>query len=63
MCNKAVGNLIREGKTFQIVSILQTGAPLGMALMESSLAALVKAGTISRDEALKLCDDPKRLVA
>jgi twitching motility protein PilT len=63
MCNKAVGNLIREGKTFQILSVLQTGAPQGMALMESSLAALVKAGTISRDDAVKLCDDPKRLVA
>jgi twitching motility protein PilT len=63
MCNRAVGNLIREGKTFQILSVLQTGAPQGMALMEASLAALVKAGTISRDEALKLCDDPKRLVA
>jgi twitching motility protein PilT len=63
MCNKAVGNLIREGKTFQIVSVLQTGAPQGMALMDNSLAALLKAGTISRDEALRLCDDPKRLVA
>jgi twitching motility protein PilT len=63
MCNKAVGNLIREGKTFQILSVLQTGAPQGMALMEASLAALVKAGTISKDEALKLCEDPKRLVA
>ena len=63
MCNKAVGNLIREGKTFQILSVLQTGGPQGMALMENSLAALVKAGTISRDEAVKLCDDPKRLVA
>jgi twitching motility protein PilT len=63
MCNKAVGNLIREGKTFQIISVLQTGGPQGMALMENSLAALVKAGTISKDEALKLCDDPKRLVA
>ena len=63
MCNKAVGNLIREAKTFQILSVLQTGGPQGMALMENSLAALVKAGTISRDEALKLCDDPKRLVA
>jgi twitching motility protein PilT len=63
MCNKAVGNLIREGKTFQILSALQTGGPQGMALMETSLAALVKAGTITRDDALKLCDDPKRLVA
>ena len=63
MCNKAVGNLIREGKTFQILSVLQTGGPQGMALMENSLATLVKAGTITKDDALKLCEDPKRLVA
>jgi twitching motility protein PilT len=63
LCTSSVANLIREGKTFQIISVLQTGGPQGMALMENSLAALVKAGTISKDEALKLCDDPKRLVA
>jgi twitching motility protein PilT len=63
MCNRAVGNLIREGKTFQILSVLQTGGPQGMALMETSLSALLKAGTITKDDALRLCDDPKRLVA
>jgi twitching motility protein PilT len=63
MVNRAVGNLIREGKTFQIISVLQTGAPHGMCLMENSLAALVKSGTISRDDALKVCEDPKRLAA
>jgi len=63
LCNKAVGNLIREGKTVQILSTLQTGAPHGMCLMESSLAALLKAGTITRDEALRHCEDPKRLAA
>jgi len=63
MCNRAVGNLIREGKTFQILSVLQTGAPQGMCLMENSLAVLLKAGTISKDEALRCCEDPKRLVA
>jgi twitching motility protein PilT len=63
LCNKAVGNLIREGKTVQILSTLQTGAPHGMCLMETSLAALLKAGTITRDEALRHCEDPKRLAA
>ncbi|HKQ97008.1 MAG TPA: type IV pilus twitching motility protein PilT, partial [Candidatus Polarisedimenticolia bacterium] len=63
MVNRAVGNLIREGKTFQIISVLQTGAPHGMCLMENSLGALVKSGTISRDDAIKLCEDPKRLAA
>jgi len=63
MVNRAVGNLIRENKTFQILSVLQTGAPHGMCLMETSLGALVKSGAISKDEALRHCEDPKRLAA
>jgi twitching motility protein PilT len=63
VCNRAVGNLIRESKTPQILSILQTGAPHGMCLMEASLQALVKSGAITRDEALRHCEDPKRLAA
>jgi twitching motility protein PilT len=63
ICNRAVGNLIRESKTTQILSILQTGAPHGMCLMEASLQALVKSGAITRDEALRHCEDPKRLAA
>src|SRR5690606_4990698 len=30
ICNSAVSNLIREGKTFQVPSIMQTGRNLGM---------------------------------
>jgi twitching motility protein PilT len=63
VCNRAVGNLIRESKTPQILSILQTGAPHGMCLMEASLQALVKSGAITREEALRHCEDPKRLAA
>ncbi len=33
--------------------------PNGMNLLDSSLAELVKAGTITREEALKVCEDPK----
>ncbi len=40
--NKAVGNLIRENKTFQIRSVLQTGGAQGMCLLDDSLADLVK---------------------
>jgi twitching motility protein PilT len=58
--NKAVGNLIRENKAFQIRSILQTGAAQGMCLLDSSLEALVKAGTITRDEARRNAEEPKR---
>ncbi len=58
--NRAVSNLIREDKTFQIRSVLQTGSAQGMCLMDSSLLALVKSGTISKEEALKNCEDPKQ---
>ena len=58
---RAVGNLIRENKTFQIHSILQTGASQGMILLDHSIKALLDAGTISREEALRNCDDTKIL--
>src|SRR5690606_40413088 len=58
--NKAVSNLIRENKTFQIRSILQTGAAQGMCLLDASLEQLVKSGVITREEALRHCEDPKR---
>ncbi len=59
--NKAVGNLVRENKTFQILSVLQTGASQGMCLLDDSLNALVAEGTITREEALLNCEDPKRI--
>ena len=58
---RAVANLIRENKTFQIHSILQTGASQGMVLLDHSIKALLDAGTISREDALRNCDDPKIL--
>ena len=42
-----VRNLIREGKTHQIYSLIQTGAPHGMQTMDASLAGLVNAGHIT----------------
>src|SRR3954466_12118298 len=43
----AVRNLIREGKTHQIFSALQTGGAHGMQTMDSSLATLVRENTIT----------------
>ncbi|HEX4961105.1 MAG TPA: type IV pilus twitching motility protein PilT [Thermoanaerobaculia bacterium] len=59
--NKAVGNLIRENKTFQIKSVLQTGASHGMCLLDASLADLIKKGFISREEAMKHAEEPHKL--
>lgn len=59
--NKAVGNLIRENKTFQIQSILQTGGGQGMQLLDQSLAELVRSGAVDRQDALRQAEDPRRL--
>jgi twitching motility protein PilT len=63
MANKAVGNLIRENKTFQIKSVLQTGATHGMCMLDASLAELVKNKVITRDEAARNAEDPQRFGA
>jgi twitching motility protein PilT len=60
MANKAVGNLIRENKTFQIKSVLQTGASHGMCMLDASLADLVKNRVITRDEAMRNAEDPSK---
>ncbi len=46
----AVRNLIREGKTHQIVSAIQTGARFGMCTMEASLRRLAETGQISEEQ-------------
>jgi twitching motility protein PilT len=44
----AVRNLIRESKSHQIYSVLQTGGAFGMQTMDASLVSLVRAGKITR---------------
>jgi twitching motility protein PilT len=57
----AVRNLIREGKTHQIYSALQTGAQYGMQTMDASLVGLVRAGRITRDMAESRSSTPDEL--
>lgn len=53
----AISNLIREGKTFQIPSAMQTGKNLGMAMLNDSLLELVKQGLVEpRDAYIKAVD-------
>ncbi|HKK01580.1 MAG TPA: type IV pilus twitching motility protein PilT [Desulfuromonadales bacterium] len=49
----AVANLVREGKTFQLPSIIQTGRGEGMQLMDQAIQALLGAKRISAEEAQK----------
>lgn len=46
----AIRNLIREAKTFQIASIIQTGGKQGMMTLDQYLGALVKKGMITMSE-------------
>jgi len=57
----AISNLIREGKTAQIYSAIQTGAKLGMQTLERVLADLYLAGTISFDAAMSKTSKPEEL--
>jgi twitching motility protein PilT len=57
----AVRNLIREGKTHQIYSVLQTSAAAGMQTMDSHLAQLVRSGTITREIAERQGTVPEEL--
>ncbi|MGE0761897.1 MAG: type IV pilus twitching motility protein PilT [Bdellovibrionales bacterium] len=47
----AVANLIREGKTFQIPSLMQTGSDQGMITFESYVGKLFAEGKVSREDA------------
>jgi twitching motility protein PilT len=57
----AVRNLIREGKTHQIYSVLQTGATHGMQTMDASLADLVRRQRITRELAEARSSSPEEL--
>jgi twitching motility protein PilT len=57
--SNAMGNIIREGKTTQIPSLMQTGSAEGMLTMDMSLLKLFKEGAIDQTEALLRASDKK----
>ncbi|MDH4358706.1 MAG: type IV pili twitching motility protein PilT, partial [Candidatus Berkelbacteria bacterium] len=57
VANSAIRNLIREGKTHQIISVIQTSASEGMITLDKVLADLVSRGEIAMEEALKWATD------
>jgi twitching motility protein PilT len=59
--NPAVANLIREGKTFQIPSIMQTNRGKGMVMLNEALVDLVQKKVITTDEALMKAVDKATL--
>ncbi len=63
VATRAVSSLIREDKTFQIRSILQTQQSAGMCLLDASLLNLVKSGVVTKAQAARLAEDPQRFAA
>src|SRR6185437_6112726 len=58
----AISNLIREGKTFQIPSVIQTSRRLGMVTLNDALADLVDARQVEAREAYIRCQDKTGLL-
>jgi twitching motility protein PilT len=61
VASPAVRNMIREGKTFQMQSLIQTGSSVGMVTMEQSLKSLYERGLITYEDALEHAFDAREL--
>lgn len=57
----AVGNLIREGKTYQLASVLQTGRKQGMITMDDSIRVLLRNGIVTPESARFHAEDPSAM--
>jgi len=61
LCNVAVANMVRERKTFQLTSVMQTSRNVGMQRMDDALFDLSQAGRISPETALTYSHDAKSM--
>lgn len=57
----AIRNLIREGKTHQMPTIIQGGASMGMQTLDQHLKALLQAGKVTFEEAISKAQEPREL--
>jgi twitching motility protein PilT len=57
----AIRNLVREGKTYQMPNVIQTGAQYGMQTLNQALRDLVQRGLITSRDALVKSDNPDEL--
>jgi twitching motility protein PilT len=59
IATSAIRNLIREAKTHQMPTVIETGMHYGMQTMDGALADLVRRGVITHDEAAARALDPE----
>lgn len=57
--NHAVRNLIREGKSHQLMSVMQTNRKMGMIAMDETIQQLYYDGKIDREMAIQFAQDPE----
>ncbi len=57
----AIANLIREGKTHQMATIIQGGAQLGMQTLDQHLKTLLQSGRVTYEEAMSKAQNPREL--
>jgi twitching motility protein PilT len=62
VCNNAIANLIRDAKTFQIPSAMQTGKKLGMQTLDDAILDLLNKKWISPEEAYEKAIDKTRFI-
>jgi twitching motility protein PilT len=63
VCTPAIGNLIRENKTFRINSAIQTGAKLGMQLLDDHLFKLWNEKKVAEQDVIAKSQNPDELIA
>jgi len=63
LATPSIQNLIREGKTFRIISDIQTGGKHGMKTFDASLLELYSQGEITMDDMLAVAYDPDQLAS
>ena len=57
VANSAIRNIIREGKTHQLDTVIQTGADQGMQTMDRTLVKMVQSGIVTYDDAREFAVD------
>ncbi len=56
-----IGAKIREGKTYQLLTDIETGGARGMRTLDSDLLALFFQGTVSEEEVFNYCQNPEAM--
>ena len=58
MEDERIRNLIREGKAYQLMSVMQTNRKQGMMIMDEAIMQLYYSGVIDREMAIQFATDP-----